>query len=100
MKFENVKVRISTQVINIGQPERWNVIETTVLLEGDTICCAIAQLLGKKTAPNTRVNPKILGDLNVRKRLLCCILCLSIILPDQRLTKTSFIHHESTACRR
>jgi hypothetical protein len=35
MKFENVKVRISTQVINIGQPERWNVIETTVLLEGD-----------------------------------------------------------------
>lgn len=37
MKFENVKVRSSVQVINIGQPERWNVFETNIILEeGDT----------------------------------------------------------------
>ena len=37
MKFKEVKVRVSTQVINIGQPERWNVAEVVVEIEdGET----------------------------------------------------------------
>lgn len=44
MKFENVKVRISAQVINYGLPERWHVIETNVILEeGDTFEDALEQ---------------------------------------------------------
>ena len=62
MKFENVKVRASVQVVNIGQPERWNVFEINVILEeGDTFEEALDAGVEKIQAAHDKYSKSFVG---------------------------------------